>query len=428
MSIMAQATQMVLQQLEYTLESDNVPPEERRHAARLLSRLQSPVQVVVLGRPGAGKSRLMNMLIGEAVIPEEVDLPTLEIAAGAKPQTVYQMVDGSEQYLDGLHLDQPTPADVAIVRVELTVPILDRMTLTELTLSGSPAEQRAIVDWAKQRADIVLWCSQTFDPGEQALWATAPEALKDHSFLVLTKADQLLMKGVLPDRIAWLDSVVSEAFYSLFPVATIQAISARAADGSRNEDLWNSSGGRALSDAILRLVETGRRADTDNALMFLNRYAPTPPQTPKMTVKTQQQTPPAQNLPPNSPQATDTSTVTGTGKSDSAKALTDTSQVFHRALDLLQKRADLMLNAVTETNGDSQGAVLDHCLETANALSQLLMDAGQMDPALSEIQDDVMECTDMMVLFHLEKTEDAAADAVTMLLQLKKEMSEAATT
>jgi hypothetical protein len=34
-----------------------------------------------------------------------------------------------------------------------------------------------------------------------------------------------------------------------------------------------------------------------------------------------------------------------------------------------------------------------------------------------------MECSDMMVLFHLEKSEDAATDAVTLLLQLKKEMS-----
>ena len=422
----ALASNGVVQQLEHALGTGHVPNEEKRRAAQLLSRLKSPVQVVLIGQPGTGKSRLINMLVGETVIPETSDLPPLEIVFGPKPRTVYLMADGSEQARDGLHLDQLSPTETAIVRAELPIAFLKRQSLTELTLSGSPLEQKTIVDWAMSRANIVLWCSQNFDTSEQALWSSAREALKDHSFLVLTKADQLQMKGVLTDRIARLEDVVAEEFYRMYPVATIQAISASGTDGARDEDTWTSSGGKALVDAVAQLVETGRSADADNALMFLNRYAPTLQHAQMAATE-----PPShhQNVETGDEQPQNTGSNTGpnTGQTHT-QTQNGTAHVFNEALEFLQSRADQMLNAVHENGPDQQTIVLDHCLETATKLSELMMEAEAGDPSLSGIQDDVMECSDLMVLFHLEKSEDAATEAVTLLLQLKKEMSVAVAT
>jgi energy-coupling factor transporter ATP-binding protein EcfA2 len=399
---MAQTKPDVLQQLEHALDTNLVPDEGKRRAAQLISRLKAPVQVVLIGMPGTGKSRLVNMLVGQSVIPETTDLPPLEVAYGPQEKTVYLMVDGSREVRDGLHLGQPAPVDTAIIRAEMPVAILNRLSLTELTLSGSPEEQKAIADWAMSRADIVLWCSQTFDAAEQMLWSTARDALKDHSFLVLTKADQLQMQGVLGERIDHLADIVTEEFFRMYPVATIQAISAQDANGVRDDEMWTASGGRALSEAVLALVETGRRADADNALMFLNRYG---------------------------------ATLTGSGAETRARAgksaekhgdPEETAQVFRQALAFLQQRADLMLGVVDDDQPDNQARILDHCLETADQLSQIMMEVEPAGAPMCEIQEDIMECSDMMVLFHLEKTEDAANDAVTLLLQLKKEMSVAA--
>ena len=415
----ALATDMVLEQLEQVLGVDQFPTEAKQRGALLLSRLKSPVQVVLLGRENSGKSRLANMLLGDAVMPTIPDVPALEIAAGPVPRTVYLMEDGSSQQQNAAEVGQPVPPGTAIVRVEHPLPLLNKLSLTEVSLTGSPANQQAAADWAIQRADIVLWCTQTFDATEQALWSSAQDALKDHSFLILTKADQLLMKGSLPDRIAQLEDVVAEEFYSLFPVATLQAITARQPDGTRDKDLWDASGGKALLDAILRLVDTGRTADTDNARMFLNRYAAALPEVTRVAKPAPATSGPSKSAPNSDKQKTAARLAT---KGNSQ----DTKEVLSKALEFLKNRANTLINTLDDTGPDKQVFVLDHCLETANILTEMMLDLELTDPLVVEIQDDVMECTDMMLLFQLEKTEDAAADAVTLLLQLKKGMSEVA--
>lgn len=417
----ALATNRVLEQLENAMDSGHVPAGEKRRAAQLLSRLKSPVQIVLIGRKGVGKSRLINMLAGQSVVPGVADLPPLEVAFGRQERTVFFAADGSERTQEGLHLDQPVPGDTAILRVELPLPALAQLTLTELTLSGSMDDQKAIVGWAMNRADIVLWCSQSFDPSEQALWSPASDTLKDHSFLVLTKADQLQMKGLLSSRISDLEDVVAEEFFRMYPVATIQAISSFGSGGRRDKETWASSGGGALVDAIGRLVEAGQSAAADNAVMFLNHHTAN-----RARAAAQARAEPDAN--PNN--------AKGNAKTAEKRSQTDkrtnspipagTGQLIRQAIEFLEKRAGAMLRVASEDSPDKEAFVLDHCLETANQLTEIMMDAEQTDPSLLDIQEDVMDCSDMMVLFHLEKTKDAAADAVTLLLQIKKEMSVAA--
>ncbi len=424
----------VQQQLEHALSTGHVPDEERRRATQLLKRLKSSVRVVMIGKSGSGKSRLINMLAGQTVIPDTPGLPPLEVRYGACARTVYLMADGSEQACDGVRFDQPWPPETAIIRAEMPLEVLRRISLTEVSLEGSPADRQAIAGWAMDRADIVLWCSQSFDAAEQALWAPAKEALKDHSFLVLTKADQLQMKGVLSDRIAGLEDIVAEEFFRMYPLATIQAISAGCDGKGRDEALWASSGGKALVDAINRLVNTGRSADADNALMFLRRNAPDLPDhhppgadgaegaaTPAPARANPLAATPDPDIQPGPQPGPKLGPKLGL-QPDPAPRNIDT-KVFREALEFLQHRANQMLRTIREDGSDKQAVVLDHCLETANKLTEIIMEVEATDPALSEIQDDVMECGDMMVLFHLEKTEDAAEDAVTLLLQLKKEMA-----
>jgi len=395
-------------QLENALETGLIPDEGKRRAAQILSRLGTPVRVVVVGRPGAGKSNLINMLAGQVVIPSGAELPPLEVTYGPQPRTVYLHSDGSQKEHAGLKLDVPTPTDISIIRVEMPLDGLRHLTLTELDLRGGHQEQKAIAEWATSRADIVLWCSQAFDTAEQSLWASAPDKLKDHSFLVVTKADELENQGILSARISELSEIVAEEFYRMYPVATRQAISAFSSDRARDEDLWTSSGGNALANAVKQLVDTGRRADRDNALAFLNRYAPDMP-TLAAKPKAAQREEPQLETPPDLP--------TNDTTNDSA------TSTFRQALTMLEERADLMLGVVAGSRPDKPMLVLDHCLETADKLSEIVMELESTQSPYSDLQEDIMECGDMMVLFHLEKTEDAATDAVTLLLQLKKEMS-----
>ena len=56
--------------------------------------------------------------------------------------------------------------------------------------------------------------------------------------------------------------------------------------------------------------------------------------------------------------------------------------------------------------------VLEKCVGIATALSELLQQAGSGDLSLEEVQSDAQESAEMMMLFQLEKDEDAAVDAV----------------
>ncbi|MFV0515349.1 MAG: hypothetical protein ACK5MY_17200 [Jhaorihella sp.] len=403
----AEARGVIHDRLARTLGAGRLPEPASKRGAQLLARLGSPVSVVVIGPPGSGKSSIVNMLLGWSAIPETPDLPVLEIVAGARPRTVFELSDGSRDHAEGVTLAGPVPADVVLARVELPAPALNGMNLTEIRVAGSSCEQRAAVGLAVQRADIVLWCTQSFGTTEQALWAEVPDALKDHSFLVLTKADRLLMQGVLAERLAELEPVVAEEFYSLFPVATLQAIAARAPGAPENPALWKASGGRALTGAVMKRVETGRNADADSALQFLARFAAGDTGAAGASVPLpagDAAAPPAAEKP----------------------AAPDRGGVLGRALDLLAARTGEMVASMPRGGGDVQGFVLDHCLATATELSEILGRAAPDDPATAALQADMAEGMDMLLLMQLEQTGEAAEDALTLLLQMKKELVECA--
>jgi hypothetical protein len=62
--------------------------------------------------------------------------------------------------------------------------------------------------------------------------------------------------------------------------------------------------------------------------------------------------------------------------------------------------------------------ILEGCAQAAQAV------ADTIDPAaLPRLHDEAMEVAEMLVLLGLERSETAAADAVTLLLQLRRDLS-----
>lgn len=393
----------VQNRLESALGSGKLPTGIEQRGAQLLARLKSPVSVVVMGPPGSGKSGIVNMLAGQTIAPDGVDLPVLEVVRGPAPRTIRVHQDGTREAVDGVALGADLPVGVVQVRVELPAPVLDGMSLTEIRVSGTYVERNAAVQWATERADMVLWCTESFGPVEQELWSTVPDALKDHSFLILTKADQLLMKGKLEGRIAKLQSIVSEEFFSLFPVATLQALAARGTQGTGNAKLWKASGGKALTDAVLKQVETGRIADADNALVFLSRYAG--------------------DIVLNAVPVATTEPAAPTSCDGPAKSLASGAGagVAHGALDFLAARAADLTRSMPKGGSGREAFILEHCLSSATGLADMLMQAGS---DAGDLGSGAVDGMDMLLLMQLEQTGDAAEDALTLLLQLKKELTE----
>lgn len=384
-------------QLEQALSQDGLPQEYFDWGNQLLRRLDKPVQVMVIGHPGSGKSAVIDMMLGQMVISRHGGSPIIEVCYGPEENVEFETRDGSTSRHQGTLAQTVPPSDTVRVRQELPDTRLLNHSFIEVSLTGSAEQNHNIVQRAARHADVILWCSETFTPAEQHLWTKVPDEKKDHSFLVLTMADRQIMRGTLTNLLAGLEGFAAEEFLGVYPLAAVQAITAQTAGQAVNTALWQSSGGRQLARDVLNQVELGRASDVDQAEMLVRQFAP------KIADQQWQQAEAA-------PQ-TNTSTKN-----------TPTDDLLHTALDLLQGRANQML---AETDGDANAdEILSTCMETVKDLSKTLLASQSRAPEVQAALDAAQDGEELLILFQLERGEDAAVDAVTLLLQLKREIAD----
>jgi hypothetical protein len=188
-------------------------------------------------------------------------------------------------------------------------------------------------------------------------------------------------------------------------VATLQALKARAAGELDNVRLWKLSGGEALSDVIERQIALGRGEDLDRVRALLDEIRAEAP--------TMEE--------PHGPEASH-----GKLPPEEAPAEPPSGRCrdeLRRTLRLLQSEAEAMLAGIPENALPDYPGVLNTCLETIREVSNLLSEAAETDAAIADLLEDVQEGEDMLLLLELETGEEAAADAVSLLLQIKKEVS-----
>lgn len=432
----------VIERLEGALDADMLPKAARDYAHHLVRRLSQPVRVSVLGLPGAGKSQLVNMFLGEAVVPDGAELPTTEYAWGDKARMIVTGAEGSAITVHGADVKALSGQNAAFLRIELPIDILKRINLLEVVTDGTEQELTSGVDWVVRRTDIALWCTQDFGPSEQAIWRRVPDSLKDHAFLVLSKADMLSAEKKLRQRVAALETVVAEEFHSLFAVATLQALRAFK-NGAVDEAMFHASGGGALTSEVLRHAERGRRADFDSAHMFLARYlaegtgrttSRTPSRPVSRTSTTARTTSeevaekPVSRQPKSVPPAKKVKSVKPTSAPPPpAPTLPQGPKVenvalFTDSIRFLRRRGDsLTETAATLGDGNAKG-LIEHCVSAVEHLVDEFSQDESGCEAADAFIDELAEAQDMMVLMQVEDGDGPAADAVTLLLQLRHDM------
>ncbi|MGR3290016.1 MAG: GTPase, partial [Paracoccaceae bacterium] len=320
-------------------------------------RLSAPVRVKILGFPGVGKSTLLNFLAGQEILSSDVPWKSLELCWGKITRTTATLADGSVHTYDGLALAKITDRAQVSVRIEIDLPVLRKLSLKEITVSPDATE----IGRVGERSDIALWCSQEFNHDEQRLWADVSDALKDHSFFVLTKADVLSANGTLHSRIESLQNTVADEFYSLIPIATQQALTAVCSDDGTDDVALAESGGKALITALLHQVQLGRQSDLDSAQLFLQRYgagtnnanAAMKDPVPGTMLNLQAEIVESKETEPKDPQTI------------------PVNEISQRAIDIIRAQADDLHqeDKFDELLGASN--ILDECVNTANQLVEI---------------------------------------------------------
>ncbi|HEV2783764.1 MAG TPA: dynamin family protein [Actinophytocola sp.] len=130
MSSLTEAARQVLRMAVYTYRDQPSTVELLR---RQLERLDEPLRVAIAGKVKAGKSTLLNALVGEAVAPTDAGECTRVVTwyrDGRSPKVVLHPRDGA-----------PT-----------ALPVVRRDGALEIDLGGTPAERvdRLVVDWPAQ--------------------------------------------------------------------------------------------------------------------------------------------------------------------------------------------------------------------------------------------------------------------------------------
>lgn len=263
----------VAQRLGRALDRGLLPAGGPAEAAeRLIERLERPARVALLGLPGSGKSAILNLLVGAVVVPETLRLPTIIVQHGDVSRMACTLTDGTTRILPGHDLADVLPLSPALVTLEMALPALGVISMLEVSAGPMEAEQKRAATWASKRADIVVWCTTSYLPKEQAVWESLPDAVKDNSFMFLTKVDLLGSRDAaraMHDRV---ELRAGEEFRQILSISAKQARAAMPAGGPVNRDLFRNSGASAVISAIKTRVQSGRRADMDTAELLLARH------------------------------------------------------------------------------------------------------------------------------------------------------------
>ncbi len=375
----ASATPDVVARLRAATEATALPEKARHRATQILARLNAPVRVVLAGFPSSGKAHLVNTLVGEAVLPEATLLPTVSIRWDKVAGTTLTMPDGLKLEFEG-PLNGPDVAQAAFAQLRRPIEILRRISILNIVAEANAAEQLAALRWAQPRTDIALWCTNGLGKLERSIWSNAPEEIKDHAYLVQNT-----------NEMSDLPIAEDEDFRAVFPIGT----------GGRGAD--------ALIAEILKLADIGRQADMDAAQLFLNRYYSSPDTAPGAA-------PAMAEAPATYSAATPASQSAMPEGPDEMSPVLRT--VCETGFELLRDTGRKLLSKQEIEARD----ILEGCTATVTKLTDVIAsEEDDGDPGLVAVGDLVMEAESQLVLLEIEADEAAAADAVTLLLQLRRD-------
>lgn len=411
MITMRDTPESVLPALDRLLDDPALPARAALAGRQLRDRMSSPIRVAILGGKDSGKSQLLNLIAGERLLPDGASLPDTEVRFGSERRYALVDANGEEKPVRAAELMHLGQAAAPLLRIEAPLPVLSTLTLIEVAARDTAAGERAAVKWAAGRADVVVWCSQTFDQAERWLWSSMPDRLKDHGFLALTKADELIRIGTLAERISELADVVADEFHSLIPVATLQGLAALTRPGGVDHDALGASGAEALIAELLAHVEQGRRADLDAALLFLTRYGAA-----SGTAEAADAAPPPAPEPPAVEPDPEPAPPAATEPVAAGPAPAD-PDMLRGAIEILRECGGSLARQM-DADGQNE-AVLESCAQAAQAVADML----ETGPA--PLFDEALDVSERLVLLGLEGDAVAAADAVTLLLQLRRDIGQA---
>lgn len=471
----------VQEQLGHAIAKGVLPASVSASATQVLKRLEQPLRIVLLGLPGAGKTSVLNLLLGEDLIPEgQLHLPTVKVEAGTIPQMICTLRDGTKKIIAGTDLGVLESLKPAFVTVQTDSPALAKINLLEIVAPDATDQLGKAIAWATKRADVLIWCTTDFTPVEQELWYDVPDHLKDHGLMLMTKTDLLMGQTEINARLAQIARTSGEEFLRILPLSAKSALQARGSDGNINMSAFKASGATGLIAAIKTQIEEARREAQGSAAQILKRYSSeidlahandTPseaPETagfPKVVARSEQPVPVATELKRHEPTGSDSvvpdlkvvsdTVFTEPEEFDVEDLMLESSEpeqiptasitsktpepaseetisgeipqptieervLLEEALAVIAVYESDLASMLDEPDKWPEDMVLFSCEEAVAMLPGVLGD--NPGPALSRVHTAVLEAQDALMAMKHEAKETQSDDAVALVLQVRREI------
>ncbi len=212
-------------------------------------------RIALMGEFSAGKSTLSNLLMGQSPLPEKVTATRLSpvwISYGTRAP--YRVdVDGTTEPVSIETLESIPVEKTRNIRLFLEADILEVCDLIDFPGISDPNMSSSVWERMLPEVDAVIWCThatQAWRQSEAAVWDDMPQAVREHSILLITRFDKLTNEK---DRSRVIKRVTRETdgkFGGTFPVSLLQAIQA-----GEDYDRWEASGAGPFTGHLIDVIE-----------------------------------------------------------------------------------------------------------------------------------------------------------------------------
>lgn len=214
--------------------------------------------IALMGEFSAGKSTLLNLLLGQSVLPTQVtatQLPPVWLRYGSEePYRVDH--SGNRHAVDLDNLMAVPIKETRFIRIYKEAEFLKTCDL--LDTPGISDPRIAMGTWIKTIgcANAVLWCThagQAWRESERSAWESLPERLRKHSLLMVTRADKITSDLDLGKIDRRLGRETADLFSGRQFISLTNAIQAREED---DDEAWGTSGAHDFLNSLNGIVET----------------------------------------------------------------------------------------------------------------------------------------------------------------------------
>lgn len=374
--------------LRALIHSESLPPNTIAQAKALLSQIETPVRVMVCGGLGTNRVGLLEALLSLKL--PQIDQACLYLHHGDRAGATYHYADGDTVIRD--HTNAPPTRDgyAPPCRIDVTLPNRNLRDITFYVPSLSAENALRAGDSSHGlsglagAADMVLWCTDQFSGVEESQWRDAPNALKDHSFLVYLAS----LRPMQRDRLKRLRDFGEAEFHRLETLDLRERSPERAAQ---------------LIGDLTRLARLGKSVEEDSAAVFVEKYRDhiAPPAPPQVTQER-----------PEPPAAQDRTPTAGD------QAL---HNLYCKALKIVRDQAAILVDPLPEDVEQDTGRVLQLCAETAEIVAAVFDAHDDPNPAYRFVKEEVLSTADRLLLMSMETGLSPAIDAATTLLQMRRD-------